>query len=35
MIWLQQQANLQAALNLGDSSDTYYKLSHVSFGQKI
>ena len=23
---LQQQANLQAALNLGDSSDTYYKL---------
>jgi len=25
---LQQQANLQAALNLGDSSDTYYKLSH-------
>ena len=25
---VEQQANLQAALSLGDSSDTYYKLSH-------
>ncbi len=25
---IQQQSNLQAALNLGDSSETYYKLSH-------